>query len=109
MGLMDLFKRNSPMDSGLEHFRQSENALLIDVREAYEYQSGHIPGSINVPLGSIDLVAEAAAGVDAPLFVYCQSGARSRAAKRMLTGLGFRQVTDLGGIYRYHGKVEYQE
>lgn len=107
MGLMDFFKRTNPMDEGLQAYEASENALLIDVREDYEYQSGHIPGSLNIPLGRIDTVAEYLRGADAPLFVYCQSGARSRAASSTLHRLGYKQVTDLGGIYRYHGKVEY--
>jgi len=43
---------------------------------------------------------------DAPLFVHCLSGARSRQAATVLKQMGYTNVTNIGGIADYHGKVE---
>ena len=43
----------SNINKGLEAYRRTENALLVDVREAEEYAAGHIPGAVNVPLSTI--------------------------------------------------------
>ena len=42
-----------------------------------------------------------------PLFVYCYSGARSSYAVSALRRMGYQQVTNIGGINRYRGKVEF--
>ena len=41
-----------------------------------------------------------------PLFVYCQSGARSARAGKLLDLMGYESVTDLGGISDYNGPKE---
>lgn len=101
MGLFDMF--GGGFDKKLEQARATENARIIDVRTVQEYRSGHVPGAENVPLDAIDTLQ---AAPDAPLFVYCQSGARSSQAARMLESRGFVDVTNLGGIMSYRGPVE---
>lgn len=101
MGLFDMF--GGGFDKKLEQARATENARIIDVRTAQEYRSGHVPGAENVPLDAIDTLQ---AAPDAPLFVYCQSGARSSQAARVLESRGFVDVTNLGGIMSYRGPVE---
>ena len=95
------------MMSGLEEFRATPNALLVDVRNPSEYGAGHIPGSINFALSRILQEAEAEfSDKGQPLFVYCQSGARSARAGKLLELLGYESVTDLGGIADYTGPKE---
>lgn len=95
------------MMSGLEEFRATPNALLVDVRNPSEYDGGHIPGSMNFALSRILQEAEDAFPDKAqPLFVYCQSGARSARAGKLLELLGYESVTDLGGIASYNGPKE---
>ena len=95
------------MMSGLEEFRATPNALLVDVRNPSEYGAGHIPGSINFALSRILQEAEAEfLDKGQPLFVYCQSGARSARAGKLLELLGYESVTDLGGIADYTGPKE---
>ena len=55
------------INKGLEEYRRTRNALLVDVREAGEYAAGHIPGAVNVPLS---IIAEADLPKDRPLFLY---------------------------------------
>lgn len=93
--------------AGLEEFRSEANALLVDVRNPSEYAGGHIPGSINFAMSRILKEAEDAFPDKAqPLFVYCQSGARSGRAGKLLDLLGYESVTDLGGIASYNGPKE---
>ena len=95
------------MNAGLEEFRATANALLVDVRNPSEYDGGHIPGSINFALSRILQEAEEAFPDKAqPLFVYCQSGARSARAGKLLDLMGYESVTDLGGIASYNGPKE---
>ena len=88
---------------GVEECRNTPGAVLIDVRSAQEYRMGHIPGSRNVPVGE---VSELKMNQDTPIYVYCQSGSRSRQAVRILKKLGCSNVTNLGGINSWSGKRE---
>lgn len=75
--------------------------VLIDVREAYEWDRGHIEGSINIPLGSIDETLLTQISKDKDVYVYCRSGARAGNAKNILEDLGYEQVTNLGGVIEW--------
>ena len=93
--------------AGLEEMKSVPNALLVDVRNPAEYDGGHIPGSINFAMSRILQEAEEAFPDKAqPLYVYCQSGARSARAGKLLELLGYESVTDLGGIASYNGPKE---
>ena len=93
--------------AGLEEMKSVPNALLVDVRNPAEYNGGHIPGSINFAMSRILQEAEEAFPDKAqPLYVYCQSGARSARAGKLLDLLGYESVTDLGGIADYQGPRE---
>ena len=93
--------------AGLEEMKSVPNALLVDVRNPAEYNGGHIPGSINFAMSRILQEAEEAFPDKAqPLYVYCQSGARSGRAGKLLDLLGYESVTDLGGIASYSGPKE---
>lgn len=95
------------MNRGLEVFRNTPNALLVDVRNPSEYDGGHIPGSINFAMSRILKEAEETfPDKSRPLFVYCQSGARSSRAGKLLDLMGYEAVTDLGGIADYTGPRE---
>lgn len=73
--------------------------VLLDVRSREEHLSGHIPGSTLLPL---DQLASGAGKIlgnpEKKIVVYCQSGARSAQAAKVLGKLGYRDVQDLGGI-----------
>ena len=76
------------------------SVVILDVREQYEYDAGHIPGAVLLPLGAID--EESAAGVipdqDADVLVYCRSGNRSKKAAAALAELGYTAIYEFGGI-----------
>ena len=105
MGLLDLF-RIPDVNEGVRQFAATPGALLLDVRTPQEYRQGHLPGSRNIPAEEIAGVGGAVPDPGTPIFVYCWSGARSRTAAGRLRRMGYRNVTNIGGINRYRGKVE---
>jgi len=109
MGLFDVLKgvAQGGMDQGVEEFKATEGAVLLDVRTPQEYRGGHVPGSVNVPLQSLGSVAQVVPGKDTPVFVYCQSGGRSSRAASELVSMGYTQVRNIGGIMSYRGEMEY--
>ena len=94
------------MSKGLEAYRSTPGALLLDVRSPGEYREGRIPGSVNLPLRALEDIGTIAGDKDTPIFVYCYSGGRSRQAAATLRSLGYTMVTDLGGITSYSGTLE---
>ena len=105
MGLLS-FLQTKDINSGMRSFLSTEGAVLLDVRTPEEYREGHIPGSKNVPLQSLDKVTSFVNNQDTPVFVYCHSGARSSQAVSALRRMGYTNVKNIGGIAAYAGKVE---
>ena len=70
--------------------------FLLDVREEYEYQDGHIKGAVNLPLREI-LSQKDSLPKDKDIYVYCRSGHRSADAVNFLKSLGFEKVHNVEG------------
>lgn len=104
MGFFD-FLKGADINQGINEYKVTDGAVLVDVRTPQEYKDGHIPGSKNVPLQSLDAIARVASQKETPLFVYCHSGARSRQAAGILGRMGYANVKNLGGIVSYTGKI----
>lgn len=80
--------------------------VLIDVREPSEYAGGHVPGAMNVPLGSLGAKL-GKLDPQAETYVICHSGSRSASAARMLKRAGFGQVYSVrGGTSAWRGKLK---
>jgi rhodanese-related sulfurtransferase len=72
-----------------------EGAFLADVRTPGEFASGHVKGSVNIPLDSVpDQLAKFKNKKN--IIVFCRSGARSGQAKLILTQNGFTNVINGG-------------
>ncbi len=106
MGFFD-FLKGPDIGEGVREYNATPGAVLLDVRTPEEYREGHIPGSKNVPLQSLDKVTNFVNNQDTPVFVYCHSGARSAQAVSVLEGMGYTNVKNIGGIAAYAGKVEH--
>ncbi len=78
----------------------SQEVVILDVREQVEYDVGHIPGAVLLPVGTID--QDTAAAVipekDTAVLVYCRSGNRSKTASSALAALGYTNIYEFGGI-----------
>ncbi|MCA9632554.1 MAG: rhodanese-like domain-containing protein [Myxococcales bacterium] len=79
----------------------SEGALLVDVRTPAEFNSGHLPGAINLPLNELGKRVSELEPKEQPIVLYCASGMRSRGARRVLQSAGFTAVSDLGSASRW--------
>ena len=90
------------INKGLEEYRATPDAVLVDVREADEFGAGHIPGAVNEPLSAI---TGTALPKDRPLFLYCLRGTRSKQAEKLLKYMGYR-AKSIGGIAAYKGELE---
>jgi rhodanese-related sulfurtransferase len=72
--------------------------VIVDVRSAYEYRKGHIPGAIHMPFWqSFFLANDLTAPGDRPVVVYCQHGPRAVIAKFALRWAGYADVRYLDG------------
>lgn len=62
----------------------SQEVIILDVREQDEYDSGHIPGAMLLPAGTIDeaTAADVIPEKDSTVLVYCRSGNRSKTASK---------------------------
>jgi rhodanese-related sulfurtransferase len=97
---------NLSMDKAQMELENDKSIKLIDVRTPEEYHAGHIPGSRNIPLDRIGEIEKTVPDRDAKLFVYCLSGGRSASACAYLVRLGYTNVTNIGGIARWNGRIE---
>lgn len=85
--------------------KESKGQSMIDVREVHEFNQGHIPGAINIPLGQLR-TRLSEIPKDRPVFLYCRSGMRSRQAGRLLSRYGYRNMAHLnGGIMAWDGPL----
>ncbi len=77
--------------AGLKNLLANPQTILVDVREPSEYQSGHIPAAINIPLRTLthnlDNIPR-----DRPVVLYCSTGYRSAMGVMTLHLLGYNNV-----------------
>jgi phage shock protein E len=94
-----MLKRTGQISSIDAQAHLKQGALVIDVRSPGEFNSGHLPSAINIPLD----VIETALPVRVPdrnqaLLLHCQSGMRSAVAVRRLKSLGYTNAFNLGSL-----------
>ncbi|MGM9564457.1 rhodanese-like domain-containing protein [Evtepia sp.] len=85
-----------------------QDVIVLDVREQEEYDSGHIPGAVLLPVNAIgeDSAAAVIPEKDSVVLVYCRSGNRSKTASKGLAELGYTQVYEFGGIQTWPYEIE---
>ena len=84
----------------------TEKPIVVDVRSLEEYNEGHIPNAISVPLETIENEAETKLkNKDDLILVYCRSGRRSREAALKLIEKGYTNVIDFGGIQDWNAEI----
>ena len=86
----------------------TQEVLVLDVREQHEYDSGHIPGAVLLPVGTIaeDTAAAVIDELDTVVLVYCRSGNRSKTASQALADLGCTNIYEFGGINDWPYEIE---
>jgi len=82
-----------------------QGAVILDVRSKAEYQTGHIKGSLNIPVDSLSSqVGKLKTGI--PIITCCASGMRSATAKSILKSNGFAEVYNGGGWMSLQNKIK---
>ncbi len=89
---------SAPISGGI--FDGKRVDVVIDVRSGLEYRTGHLDGAICIPVNVIaeELPKRIDVTPDSRILVYCASGGRSAAAAEQLRALGYRDVTNAGGL-----------
>jgi sulfur-carrier protein adenylyltransferase/sulfurtransferase len=78
--------------------RALEGALWVDVREADEWEQGHLPGAVHVPRGNLESrIERVAPDKSQPVVLYCAVGSRSAFSAKTLSELGYTDVHSLAG------------
>jgi rhodanese-related sulfurtransferase len=74
------------------------NFIIIDVRTADEFNSGHIAGAINIDFESAQFTTDVSLlDMTKQYLVYCETGVRGAAATQIIIGLGFKNVQNIAG------------
>jgi thioredoxin len=86
-----------------EKLKQTENAVVLDVRTPKEFEKGHLEGAVNINISSRDFAARMEKlDKSQPVFVYCLSGSRSQSAAQWMSSAGFKEVYEMkGGLLRW--------
>ena len=99
------------VDAEIDDFKvamsENKDCLVIDVREPDEFASGHIKGAINIPVGQIaNRIGSVCKDKDRDIYIYCQSGKRSRTAANKLVKRGYTMVHNVvDGLNAWNGPL----
>ncbi len=80
-------------------------AIILDVRSKGEYQSGHIKGSMNIPVDNLGNQLSKLKDKNTPIITCCASGMRSSVAKSVLKSNGYAQVYNGGSWHSLQNKL----
>lgn len=102
----DPYRQVSPEEA--KRIMDTENGyLILDVRTEEEYEEGHIPGAVVIPVEEIgDRAEKELPDKDRLILVYCRGGVRSKAAAQTLAGLGYTNIVEFGGILSWSYETE---
>ena len=91
-----------------KNMMDTQEAIVLDVREQDEFDAGHIPGAVLLPVGTItkDTAAAVIPELDSVVLLYCRSGNRSKKASQALVDLGYTGIYEFGGINTWPYEVE---
>ena len=76
------------------------------MRSAQEFESGHVPGALNIPHDQVAARSAELGAKDRPVLLYCRTGRRSGLAASDLARLGFTALYDFKSISAWPGPVD---
>ncbi len=105
--MIDALKKLLGIDAQSPDFKQllGAGAQIVDVRSPGEYASGHIKGSVNIPLQTLSHQL-GKLRKDKVVITVCASGMRSASAKSILLANGFKEVYNGGGWSSLKAKIQ---
>lgn len=88
-------------------YREGE-VLFLDVREPAEFEKGHIPGAVNIPMKQVaQKISQTAPDKESRILIYCRSGRRSALVTADLMKAGYTRLMNLGGGIKAWTKAGY--
>lgn len=82
-----------------------EGAIILDVRSKSEYASGHIKGSMHIPVDQLGMQLSKLKDKNKAIITCCASGMRSGAAKGLLKANGYKEVYNGGSWFSLQNKI----
>ena len=80
-------------------YAKDKDVLIIDVRTAAEWNSGYLENATHITLDTIEeYITLTEPNKNKEIYLYCRSGNRSGKATSILQDLGYKNVTNIGGI-----------
>ncbi|MEI6093697.1 MAG: rhodanese-like domain-containing protein, partial [bacterium] len=93
-------KKSFAMKNISANLKQGEQITFLDVRTKKEFEGFSVTNSINVPVSDIqNKIQKIIPNKETNITVYCQSGARSLIAHRILKNCGYKNVTNIGTVH----------
>lgn len=89
------------MDIGVKDLAYLGKANIIDIRDSFKYEMGHIPNSINIPYAILIGNYSRYLDKDKIYYIYCQSGVMSKKCTSFLSELGYKVINIIGGYNEY--------
>lgn len=104
--MFSFFSKNSGNSVDVNELEELFGKInLIDIREPYEYKSGHLPTAKNIPMNTIIADAEKYLDKSREYHIICQSGGRSSRTCGILRDKGFNVINVSGGTGKYSGNL----
>lgn len=79
--------------------KTSDIEYIIDVRSQTEWNMGHYPGALHIPVTELKKEKMPKNSIDKGILVYCNTGQRARRAAETLKALGYNKVYYIAGTY----------
>ena len=92
----DVLTKNQEISVEQAYQLYEDGVFTLDVRTVEEFNDGHIPGAVLIPLDELALRA-GELPVGEPILIYCRSGNRSLEAMNLLGGAGFMNLSSMDG------------
>jgi len=85
---------------------QARGVTVLDVRTPQEFEAGHVPGALNIPVDQVAARSAELGTKDKPVLLYCRTGHRSGIAAAELVKQGFTAIYDFRSMSDWPGPVE---
>ncbi len=88
-----------PLYVDASDYQITDKSVWIDVRTNKEYKAGHKKGALLIPFDEIEKgISELGLPLDTEIYLYCRSGGRAQKALKTLNKIGYKSVTNVGGL-----------
>lgn len=80
----------------------ADDAIILDVRRQDEWDAGHAPTAVHIPIEELETRLSELPSIDGPIPVVCRGGGRSSRAAKWLNANGHSAVNVTGGMKAWH-------